>query len=231
MDPDATAEAAAAARVFAEVLGIAGEAFSEAINAPEFQVEMDQPENLPVPKAMKKAWQNWCKRGHPDKGGDHDDFMAMKMRYENFKVWFQAHRNEPTIRQSRKVEEKVEARKFVEKGLEEGRKALEGRQYEDAKGFAEDAINAYETYKKLLTSKDEKTEKKVAEAKTLLKEAEEHIQLLELEKKQREEYEEMHRGLNDLFHTVCSEVGVVDEGLAIPQKFVKLRQSFDACKV
>jgi hypothetical protein len=231
MDTDATAEAAAAARVFAEVLGIAGEAFSEAINAPEFQVEMDQPENLPVPKAMKKAWRNWCERGHPDKGGDHDDFMAMKMRYENFKFWFQAHRNEPTIRQSRKVEEKVQAKEFVEKGLEEGRKALEGRQYEDAKGFAEDAINAYETYRKLLTSKDEKTEKKVAEAKTLLKEAEEHIQLLELEKKQKEEYEEMRRGLNDLFHTVCSTVGVVDEGLAVPQKFVKLLQSFDACKV
>jgi hypothetical protein len=180
---------------------------------------------------MKKAWQNWCKRGHPDKGGDHDDFMAMKMRYENFKVWFQAHRNEPTIRQSRKVEEKVEAKKFVEKGVEDGRKALEGRQYEDAKGFAEDAINAYEIYRKLLTSKDEKTEKKVAEAKTLLKEAEEHIQLLELEKKQREEYEEMQRGLNELFHTVCSIVGVVNERLAIPQKFVKLRQRFDDDKV
>jgi hypothetical protein len=231
MDTDATAEAAAAARVFAEVLGIAGEAFSEAIDAPDFQVEMEQPENLPVPKAMKKAWQKWCKRGHPDKGGDDSNFMAMKMRYDNFKVWFQAHRNEPTIRQSRKVEEKVQARKFVEKALEEGQKALEGRQYEEAKGFAEDAIIAYDTYKKLLTSKDEKTEKKVAEAKALLKEAEEHIQLLELEKKQKEEYEEMQRGLNDLFHTVCSIVGVVNEGLAIPQKFVKLRQSFDADKV
>jgi hypothetical protein len=231
MATDAAAEAAGAARVFAEVLGIAGEAFSEAINAPDFQVEMEQPENLPVPKAMKKAWQNWCKRGHPDKGGDHDDFMAMKMRYENFKVWFQAHRNEPTIRQSRKLEEEVQARKFVEKGLEEGRKALEGRQYEEAKGLAEDAINAYETYKKLITSKDEETEKKVAEAKTLLKEAEEHIHLLKLEKKQREEYAEMHRGLNDLFHTVCSKVGVVGDGLAIPQKLVELRQSFDACKV
>ena len=61
---------AAAARVFAEELGIAGEAFSEAINAQDFQVEMEQPENLPVPKAMKKAWRNWCERGHPDKGGD-----------------------------------------------------------------------------------------------------------------------------------------------------------------
>ena len=41
----------------------------------------------------------------------------------------------------------------------------------------------------------------------------------------------MHRGLNDLVQIICSTVGVVGDGLTIPQKFVKLRESFDTDKV
>jgi len=161
------------ARLFAHELGIAGEDF-EALKAPDIQIEDG------VPKAIKKNWQKWCLRGnHPDKGGDNDAFIAMETRYSAFKDWFQAQRDAPASRANDRVQQKLKAKQDGDKALEGGRKALEGKQYEDAKVFAEEANKAYEAYKNLQLRKDD-AQKMVLEATKLKEEAEEQIRLREL---------------------------------------------------
>jgi len=223
------------ARDFAEELGIGGAEFETLLKTPEDQIEKE--DDMPVPKTMKKAWHKWCLKGHPDKGGKNEDFMAMKTRYETFKAWFKAQREAPATRAKMQVQQKAQAQQLGDKKLEEGKKALEGQQYEQAQVFAEEAINAYETYKSLQLNKKD-AEKMVLEAKSLKKTAEEQIRLRELElrqredeKRQKEEYEEMCISLNALFYTVCSAVGEVGDGFAITQKIEFLRSNFDADKV
>ena len=71
--------------------------------------------------------------------------MVMKTRYETFKAWFKAQREAPATRAKMQVQQKAQAQQLGDKALEEGKKALEGQQYERAQVFAEEAINAYET--------------------------------------------------------------------------------------
>jgi hypothetical protein len=166
------------ALAFAQELGIVGEAF-EALKAPDIQIEDG------VPKAIKKNWQKWCLRGHPDKGGDTDAFIAMETRYCAFKDWFQAQRDAPANRAKDRSQLKAQAKQDGDKELEGARKALEDKQYEDAKVFAEEAIKAYEAYKNLQLRKDD-AQKMVLEATKLKEAAEEQIRLRELEKRLRD---------------------------------------------
>ncbi len=169
------------ARVFAQELGIAGEAF-EALKAPDIPIEDG------VPKAIKKNWQKWCLRGnHPDKGGDTHAFIAMEARYSAFKDWFQAQRDAPASRAKERSRQRGQAKEDGDKALRSGWKALEGKQYEDAKVFAEEAIQAYEAYKSLqLRRDDDDAQKMVLEATKLKEEAEEQIRVRDLEKRQRD---------------------------------------------
>jgi hypothetical protein len=169
------------ARAFAHELGIAGEDF-EALKAPDIQIEDG------VPKVIKKNWQKWCLRGnHPDKGGDNDAFIAMETRYSAFKDWFQAQRDAPASRAKERSQQRGKAKEDGDKALGGGRKALEDKQYEDAKVFAEEAIKAYETFKSLQVRRDDDAaQKMVLEATKLKEEAEEHIRVRELEKRQRD---------------------------------------------
>ena len=169
------------ARVFAQELGIAGEAF-EALKAPDIQIEDG------VPKAIKKNWQQWCLRGnHPDKGGDNDAFIAMETRYSAFKDWFQAQRDAPANRAKERSQQRGQAKQDGDKALGGGWKALEGKQYEAAKAFAEEAIKAYEAYKTLqLRRDDDDAQKMLLEATKLKEKAEEQIRVRELEKQQRD---------------------------------------------
>jgi len=176
----ATDCSATAARVFAQELGIAGEAF-EALKAPDIEIEDG------VPKALKKNWHKWCLGGHPDKGGDSDAFIAMETRYNAFKDWFQAQRDAPASRAKERSQQRGQAKEDGDKALAGGRKALEGKQYEEAKVFAEEAIKAYVAYKSLqLRKDDDAAQKMVLEATKLKEEAEEQIRLRELEKRQRD---------------------------------------------
>ena len=167
------------ARVFAQELGIDGEDF-ESLKAPDIQIEDG------VPKVIKKNWQKWCLRGnHPDKGGDNDAFIAMETRYSAFKDWFQVQRDAPASRAKERSKQRGQAKEDGDKALGGGRKALEDKQYEDAKVFAEEAIKAYEAYKNLQLRKDD-AQKMVLEATKLKEAAEEQIRLRELEKRLRD---------------------------------------------
>jgi hypothetical protein len=173
-------DAECAARVFAQELGIVGEAF-EALKAPDTQIDEDG-----VPKTIKQNWKKWCLRGHPDKnGGDNDSFIAMETRYSAFKVWFQAQRDAPANRANDRAHQKAQAKQDGDTALEGGRKALEDKKYEDAMVFAEKAIKAYEAYKNLQLRKDD-AQKMVLEATKVKEEAEEQIRLREVEKGQKD---------------------------------------------
>ena len=59
-------------------------------------IEISIDDGLSVPAPVKKQWQHWnLNGGHPDKGGDNENYHALKGEYNvfkaNFEAWLQAH--------------------------------------------------------------------------------------------------------------------------------------------
>ena len=52
------------ARDLAEELGIVGAEFEKLFKIPEDQIE--QEDDMPVPKTVMKAWHKWCIKGNPE---------------------------------------------------------------------------------------------------------------------------------------------------------------------
>ena len=42
----------------------------------------------PIPRSVKKQWQQWCLQNHPDKGGTEEVYQNVSQNFADFKEWF-----------------------------------------------------------------------------------------------------------------------------------------------
>ena len=103
-----------------------------------------------VPAVIKAKWQRWCIKAHPDKGGDHETFTAMKQKYEHFKVWFKAHLEDVSGSREafNRYEELAQQKERADKAKTLAEEALANSQYDDAIENVEIARAELQTYVK-----------------------------------------------------------------------------------
>ena len=84
--PQWVAPGAKSSREFVSKLGIVGEDEFAAILVRDVETRDDN--GRLVPQKVKRAWHRWCLKGHPNRGGDEAEHLAMNQEYEDFKTWF-----------------------------------------------------------------------------------------------------------------------------------------------
>jgi hypothetical protein len=82
------------AKTFLAKLDFDGAAVDAMLTGSSMEISID--DGLSVPAPVKKQWQHWnLNGGHPDKGGDNENYHALKGEYNafkaNFEAWLQAH--------------------------------------------------------------------------------------------------------------------------------------------
>jgi len=178
-----------------------------------------------VPQKVKKAWQRWCLKGHPDRGGENDAYMAMHQEYEHFKEWFPERFNNEKRERVQQKERAADAEKAAMKARADSR-------LEEAKESATQAIAAYRALHDWYTQ--ELKPALMQQAAIDLKRAKELLGVIcqeaeeaENDRREKQEHRDLTSGLNSFLNYVC---GLVSDPLAIPQKFDKLRAFFDESK-
>ena len=219
--PPWVAPGAKSAREFVSKLGIVGDDDFAAILVRDVQTGDDS--GRQVPQKVKRAWQLWNLRGgNPDKGGGEDEHMAMYQEYEDFKEWFpnrfEHEKHERTAKQKQRASDAEKA-------------AIAARadsRLEEATEFATLAIAAYRAVHNWYTQEMQPTAMNQAafdlrRAQELFDTIRQEAEEAENIRREKQEHSDLTFGLNSFFNSVC---GIVD-GLAIPQKFDKLRAFFD----
>jgi len=213
------APGAQSSQEFAAKLGIVGnEEFAALLTR---DVEMGDDGGVLVPQKVKKSWQRWCLRGHPDRGGGDDAYMAMYQQYESFKNWFPK-------RFEHENHERGEQKKRAVKAEEAAQIARAENRHEEAGKYAKQAIAAYRTLHEYWTHEMKQASMQPAavdlqRAQELLDAICQEAEEAEDERREKQEHRDLTSGLNSFFNSVY---GIVD-GLAITQKFDKLRAFFD----
>ena len=235
----------AAAKCFLEKLGFTDEDLDSLLAR---GVESSDDDGMSVPTLVKKAWQKWCIRGHPDKGGDHFDFTAVKQQYTDFKSafndWLQAPPTQTFKVWCREMDDmrgaqeraakKSDIRKKGERCLKGARETMEEGRYEDAKREARLALQHFQDYKTAQGRAkgrdiDEiiQTKALIAKAEEAIKLREEEIRLREEEERKKRELEELKQGLDALWHAVCHhDTTRSGQGVARKMKLEQLHAHF-----
>jgi len=213
------APGAQSSQEFAAKLGIVGN--EEFVALLTRDVEMADDGGVLVPQKVKKSWQRWCLKGHPDRGGGDDAYMAMYQQYETFKNWFPK-------RFEHENHERGEQKKRAVKAEEAAQIARAENRHEEAEKYAKQAIAAYRALHEYWTHEMKQASMQPAaidlqRAQELLDAICQEAEEAENERREKQEHRDLTSGLNSFFNSVC---GIVD-GLAITQKFDKLRAFFD----
>jgi hypothetical protein len=198
-------------------------------------VKQTTDDGLPVPAAVKKLWQRWNLKGHPDKGGDNGSFLAMQQRYTDFKTTFQAWLEEGTTGQQLSFKEwcrqkdersaginqtalRAEAKEKAEQALSAVEKALAEGRYVDAKQEGERAVRHYEEYQGMIRVGRGEIRDLIARAKGLVGQAEEAQKQQEEEAQKRREQEEAAGVLDSMWMTMCAGLGLAQGGYSATPK-------------
>ena len=186
-------------------------------------VETSNDDRLPVPALVKKQWQQWNQTGaHPDKGGDTEAYCVRKQEYTAFKMrfaeWLQAHpTGQPDFKTwcrssmpasrgilaedaSRRTKQKAELKEQGEKALQAAQKALEEKQYEDAKELASVAVRHFEDCQSKSKVSDKVVRDMIDRANGVIGQAEEGVRRRQEEARKQEAIE----GLDRLWRSVCA---------------------------
>ena len=208
-------------------------------------VEQTTDAGLPVPATVKKRWQRWNLKGHPDKGGDNGSFLAMQQRYTDFKKTFQEWLEEDTTGQQLGFKEwcrqkdersaginqtalRAEAKEKAEQALSTAEKALAEGRYVDAKQAGERAVRHYEEYQRMIRVGRGEIRDLIARASGVLGQAEEAQKQQEAELQERREQEEAVGVLDSMWMTMCASIGLAQGGYAATpkQKLDDIQKSF-----
>jgi hypothetical protein len=198
-------------------------------------VEQTTDDGLPVPSTVKKQWQRWNLKGHPDKGGDDGSYLAMQQRYTDFKTTFEAWREADSTEQQLGFKEwcrqkdersagmnqtalKAEAKEKAEQALSAAEKALAEGRYVDAKQEGERAVCHFEVYQGMIRVGRGEIRDKIARANGLAGQAEEAQKQQEEEAQKRREQEEAAGVLNSIWTTMCARLGLAQGGYAATPK-------------
>lgn len=214
------APGAQSSQAFATKLGLDGDEEFAALLVCD--VETSDDDGVQVPKKIKKLWQHWLLKGHPDKGGRGDAYVAMHQEYEAFKKWFPARSDLEGV-------ERGQQKKCAFKVEEAAQIARADSRHEEASKYASQAIAVYRTLQEYWTHEMDQASMKSAatdlqRAQELLDAIFQEAEEVENERCEREEHGELTSGLNLFFNSVYS---FVSDELTIPQKFGKLRAFFD----
>jgi len=214
------APGAQSSQAFVDKLGIFGHEDFAALLVCD--VETGDDDGRLVPLKVKKAWQRWCLKGHPDRGGEYDAYMAMYQEYEDFKEWFPKRLNHEKYERTVKQKERAAD---AEKGAIAARA---DSRLNKATEYATQAIAAYRALHDWYTQEMQPTAMQQAaidlqRAQGLFDTIRQEAEEAENERREKQEHRDLSSGLNSFFNSVC---GIVD-GLDITQKFDKLRAFFD----
>jgi len=223
-------DAREAAKKFVEKLGIVGEAAFAALLAPDVETRDDN--GKCVPAEVKKAWQRWCQKGHPDRGGSHKTMLQMQQEYDAFKLWFKEHPTRPSMDRATMLSEHHKRGITAEAAAQKSR---EENCHDEAMVFATQAIDEHRALYDVYTL-EKKAKMKIDAARDLQRaqdlfdairmEVEEIVKGVEEQKRRNEseqvrnqEHQELTLGLERLLKFV---LGDASHGPAIPQKYEEL---------
>ena len=234
----------AGAKTFLAQLGFDGAAVDALLVG---KVPADTDDGLPVPKPVKKAWQRWNLKGHPDKGGDEEAYNAVKGEYTAFKQNFQAWQQEHPSGQLNfqrwcaasmpasshgprsASKQKAELKGKAAAALEAAQVALAQERFGDAAAKGAEAKRLSEEAQSLSRVTDRDVRESITQAIDLIGLAEADVQRVREEELERRSQKEAMEAFEGLCGYVCS--GTLVGGLGWAQKAAAVRECFEDKKV